>query len=56
MASGSDSRSLLRVDASVIIQGAILAALVWFGNKVVTVSETVAVHEFRIATLEQQKK
>lgn len=39
-------------DLSVILQGCILAAICWTGNRIITVSEKVAVHEVRLARLE----
>jgi hypothetical protein len=36
------------VDLAVILQGVSIAVLVWFGRKVQTLSETVAVHEYRL--------
>lgn len=35
---------MAQIDLSVLIQGAMLAAIIWYGRKVVTVSEVVAVH------------
>lgn len=49
----NDSGTLGHINATAILQAITIAVIIWFGSKVVAVSEVIAVHEWRLNELER---